>query len=64
MWGEIQFCWNYIDEVIDFILSTGSEAVAGIRPYAVAAGKKTDLGKNDASGAKQLSAEIWLSGAC
>ena len=25
MWGEIQFCWNYIDEVIDFILSTGAK---------------------------------------
>lgn len=23
--GEIRFCWNYIDEVIDFILSTGAK---------------------------------------
>ena len=55
MWGEIQFCWNYIDEVIDFILSTGAKPLLefGHMPLLLA---KTDPGKNDASGAKQLSA--------
>ncbi len=55
MWGEIQFCWNYIDEVIDFILSTGAKPLLefGHMPLLLA---KNRPGKNDASGAKQLSA--------
>ena len=44
MWGEIQFCWNYIDEVIDFILSTGAKPLLefGHMPLLLA---KTDLGR-------------------
>ena len=44
MWGEIQFCWNYIDEVIDFILSTGAKPLLefGHMPLLLA---KTDPGR-------------------
>ncbi len=42
--GEIQFCWNYIDEVIDFILSTGAKPLLefGHMPLLLA---KTDPGR-------------------
>lgn len=44
MWGEIQSCWNYIDEVIDFILSTGAKPLLefGHMPLLLA---KTDPGR-------------------
>lgn len=44
MWGEVQFCWNYIDEVIDFILSTGAKPLLefGHMPLLLA---KTDPGR-------------------
>ena len=54
MWGEVQFCWNYIDEVIDFILSTGAKPLLEFGHMPLLLAKQTR--KNDASGAKQLSA--------